>query len=157
MKNLSKNTIIYIVMLCIVLSSLALLIVDVTASLSFGIHPAVNFAFFLTVDFGALCLVLGFLNKSPWFFFLSSPLLSLSLTYILVCCELVWWLVLILAIFLFVIICLLSLIVAGNKTENIALNKSPEYKNYVDRKAEKEQAEAEEAKEELPEIKSFGK
>ena len=44
---------------------------------------------------------------------------------------------------------------AGNHTEEIALNKSPDYKNYEQRKAEREKAEAESEPEQLPEIKSF--
>ena len=42
----------------------------------------------------------------------------------------------------------------GSQTENVALNNSPEYKTYEERKAEEENAKTEE-KEELPEIKSF--
>ena len=44
--------------------------------------------------------------------------------------------------------------VAGNQTEEISLNKSPDYKNYKERKAEK-QANEVETKEELPTLKSF--
>ena len=43
----------------------------------------------------------------------------------------------------------------GNKTESIALNDSPDYKNYKERREEKLKAEQEKGEEELPEIKSF--
>jgi hypothetical protein len=49
---------------------------------------------------------------------------------------------------------LLSLAVCGNKTENIALNKDPEYKDYKTRMAEKKAQEDNEVKEEVK-IKSF--
>ena len=54
-----------------------------------------------------------------------------------------------------VIVMLLSLIVNGNKTEDIALNDNDDYKNYQERKAEEEAKKLNEEKEELPEIKSF--
>ncbi len=155
MKKLSTNAFFYIVMVCFVLSALALLIVNYAVPLTVGIHPVLNFAFCLAVDFGVFCLVLGFVKKSPAYFFLSAPLLALALAYILICCSLVWWLILISSLVLLSVIALFSLISAGNKTENIALNKSVEYKNYEQRKAEKEKVEAEKSEEDLPEIKSF--
>lgn len=45
--------------------------------------------------------------------------------------------------------------VAGNQTEEISLNKSPDYKNYQERKAEKLAKEEEKVEEELPTLKSF--
>ncbi len=155
MKKLGKNTIFYIVMLCIFVVSVALLIVNYTMQINIGVHPLLNFAFLLAIDFGVLFAVMGFIKKSPAYFFLSAPLLALSLTYVLVCCLLPWWLILICALVVLVLISLFSLISAGNKTEDIALNKSTEYKNYEQRKAEKEALEDEKPEEELPQIKSF--
>ena len=50
-----------------------------------------------------------------------------------------------------VVTLIFSLIIAGNKTEDIALNKSSDYKNYKERKLPKSQSQ----EEKLPELKSF--
>ena len=49
----------------------------------------------------------------------------------------------------------LSFIIAGNKTEDIALNNHIEYKNYKQRKEEKIKLEQEEEKIKVPKIKSY--
>jgi len=56
-----------------------------------------------------------------------------------------------------VVLFLLSIVTAGNKTEDMALNNHVEYKDYKTRYAEKAEQEAleEEAKGEPPVIKSF--
>ena len=57
---------------------------------------------------------------------------------------------------LFAFFVLVNFLRSGNKTEEIALNKSPDYKNYEERKAEREaQEKAEEENYVPPEIKSF--
>ena len=89
-------------------------------------------------------------------FFLSSILLGLAFVYAF-CCSVPeqWWISLIVVAVIWLIFAILSIMSAGNHTEEIALNKSPDYKNYEQRKAEREKAEAESEPEQLPEIKSF--
>ena len=53
------------------------------------------------------------------------------------------------------IFAIVSIIICGNQTENIALNKSSNYKDYKQRKVEKEESEKEKGKEEIPTLKSF--
>ena len=67
----------------------------------------------------------------------------------------IWWVALVILVVTVMIFPVISIIVCGNKTEDIALNKSEDYKNYEQRKAEKEAEEAAKEPEPLPEIKSF--
>lgn len=155
MKKFGKNTLLYVISLCVFVVALVVAIVDFAVPLNLWIHPLLNFLFFIALGFGIMCVALGFMKKSPWYFFLSSVLLAISLVYILISYKVVWYIVLISAVALLLVIMSLSFIIAGNQTEDIALNKSEDYKNYEQRKAEKEQAAAIEEKEELPQIKSF--
>jgi protein-S-isoprenylcysteine O-methyltransferase Ste14 len=93
---------------------------------------------------------LAFLKKSPWYFFLSAILFGLSALYLLLSLVKPWWISIIVLLVLFGIFAVLSYIRCGNKTEDIALNKSEDYKNYKDRKNEDL-----EEKEEIPQLKSF--
>ena len=143
-----------IIALLIVLVSLAVTICDWAIPLNIYVHPVLTFFMCLFGGLGIMCLVYGIIGKSPWYFFLCAVLLGLSGFYIAVN-NIAWWISLIIVFAFWVIIGILSYITAGNKTEDIALNKSPEYKDYKTRKAEKEAAEAAAEPEELPKIKSF--
>ena len=103
-----------------------------------------------------MTLVLAFKNRSPWYFFLSVILFGLAALYITLQ-YIVWWLCLIVIVVLVAVTAITSIMVAGNQTENIALNKSPDYKTFDERKAEEKAKEANEEKVEkpLPKIKSF--
>ncbi|MBE7087489.1 MAG: hypothetical protein E7369_04225 [Clostridiales bacterium] len=155
MGNSKKNRLVYVIALCILVLSLAMTIIDWAVPLNLWIHPLLNFVFFIFCGFGVFSFVLGFIKKSPWYFFLSAGLLALSVLYVLISYKMVWYVTLLIVVCVPAIIALLSLIVNGNKTEDIALNKSDDYKTYEERKAFKEAAEKEEPQEELPEIKSF--
>ena len=143
-----------IIALLILLASLALTICDWAIPLNIYVHPILTFFMCLFGGLGIMCFVYGLLRKSPWYFFLSAVLLGLSGFYIAVN-HLDWWLSIIIVFVLWAIIALLSYMTAGNKTEDIALNKSPDYKDYKTRSAEKAAAEAAEEPKELPKIKSF--
>ena len=152
-----KNLLLGIMSVCILLASLAFAIIDAALSLEIWTHPVLNFLFGIFVGFGVIALVLGFKKASPWFFFVSVLLLDPALFYVVVQYLKPWWLCLLIFGVLLAIFAIVSVMVAGNQTEDIALNKSPDYKTFEQRKAEeKAKAAAEEKTEKpLPEIKSF--
>ena len=70
--------------------------------------------------------------------------------------HMVWWLIVIVDAVIAILFVVISFMTAGSRTEDIALNKSPDYKNYEQRSAEREEKEkAEEENYVPPEIKSF--
>ncbi|MBR0190070.1 MAG: hypothetical protein IJQ23_06765 [Clostridia bacterium] len=151
-----KNLLLGILSICIFALSLTFAIVDWAVPLEVWTHPVLNFLFGLAVGFGVTTLVLAFKNRSPWYFFLSVILLGLAALYVTLQ-YIVWWLCLIIIVVLVAVTAITSVMVAGNKTEEIALNKSPDYKTFEERKAEEKAKEASEEKQEkpLPQIKSF--
>ena len=152
--KISKNKmLICVISLAIILVSLAMLLLDVFIPLDLWTHPVLTFLFCLFLGFGILTLALGIKNKSAWFMFISCILLGLSVLYVLLH-YVFWWLSLIIVVVLCSIFAVISFMRSGSKTE-FALNENPEYKNYEQRKAEKEQVESEKELEKLPEIKSF--
>lgn len=155
MKGLGKNTVLYVISLCIVIASFVVMILDFAIPLNFWVHPVLNLFFCLFVGFGVYCLTLGVIKKSPWYFFLSAGQLVIALIYPLIFYKVNPIIIVVSAIVMMAVISLLSLIVCGNKTEDIALNKSDDYKNYEERREEKQKAESEKEPEPLPEIKSF--
>ena len=154
---MNKNKIInYVLSVAIVLIALVLTIVSALGVFEFGSHPVWLFLLCITGGFGLFALVKAFIVKSPFFFMLSTILLLIALSYCLIdLAKLLWWLVILCAVVLAVLICLTSIFVAGNKTENIALNDKEDYKDYETRKAEKLAQENNTEEEKLPEIKSF--
>lgn len=152
MKKIRKNLPLYVTSLCIVLVSLVVMVLDYAVPLNLWFHPALNFLFCVLTGFGVFCIVLGIVKKSPWYFFLSSGQLVLSLIYLLIFYKVDPFIIIISAVVLCVVICLSSLMVCGNKTEDIALNSKDDYKDYKEREKENSTLEI---KEELPEIKSF--
>ncbi len=152
----TKKIVNYAVSVGIILISLALTIASALGAFEFGSHAIWLFVLCMTGGFGIFTLVKAFASKSPFSFMLSSILLLIALSYCLIdLVKLQWWLVVICAVILAVLISLTSIFVAGNKTESIALNDKEGYKDYEQRKAEKAIAEEETTPEELPEIKSF--
>ncbi len=154
MKITKKQFFISILSILIFLSSLALMFCDIFIPLNIWTHPVLTFIFALFVGFGLMTFVLGVIKGTPWYFFLSAVLIGLSGFYVLIQ-YLKFWIALIILFVFLAIMPVVSIIFSGNKTESIALNKSPDYKNYHERKAEKSTKEKEEPEEELPEIKSF--
>ena len=146
----------YVVSVGIVLVALILTIVSALGVFEFGSHSAWLFLLCITGGFGLFALAKAFISKSPFMFMTSAILLLIAVSYCLIdLADLKWWLVVLCAVVLAVLICLTSIFVAGNKTENIALNDNSEYKDYETRKAEKQMAEETAVEEKLPEIKSF--
>lgn len=154
MKISKKQLIISVVSLAILVASIVFLLLDVLLPIGLWTHPVLNFFFVMFVGFGVLTLVIGLSGSSPWFLFLSALLFGLSIIYALIQYT-YWWAAVLVAVALWLIFAVLSFIKAGNKTEEIAMNTSPEYKNYEQRKAEKEAEEASREPEVLPEIKSY--
>ena len=150
----SKRLVLGLVSIAIILISLAIMLMDIFVPLSFWTHPILNFAFCLFVGFGTLTFVLAVKEKSPWYFFLAAFLLGLALFYLLMQ-YVKWWVALIVLVCVLSVFGILSVIIAGNKTEDMALNKSSDYKDYKQRREEKLQEENLAPTEELPKIKSF--
>lgn len=154
MKITKKQFAVAIISMAILIVSLAITLADALVPLNFWIHPVLTFFFCAFVGFGILLIALGFIKSSPWYFFLSSILIGLALFYAMAQ-YLEWWLGLIIVGVIWIILATLSIISAGNGTEDIALNKSSDYKTYQERVEEKKKLEEQKPKEELPEIKSF--
>ncbi len=154
MKKSLKNNLDYVVSILTLLISLAITVCDaVIEGFDFWTHPILNFLFFVATLYGVYVLIKGIFTRNPWQFFISGILLSLALLYALLHYLFIWLTLVILFCFI-AIIALTSLAVCGNKTENIAKNKSPDYKDYKTRMAEKNKQENEETHEEVV-IKSF--
>ena len=153
MKISKRQLIVSLISILIVLGSLAFMLCDFLIPLNVWTHPVLNFFFCLFLGFGIMTMVIGFIKSSPWYFFLSSMLFGLTLIYALLQ-YLPWWIGVVIVVVVWVICAIVSFMSNGSQTENVALNNSPEYKTYEERKAEEENAKTEE-KEELPEIKSF--
>ncbi|MBE5734068.1 MAG: hypothetical protein E7347_03345 [Clostridiales bacterium] len=154
MKNKTKKLVIPVLSILILIASLAVMLCDIFIPLNFWTHPVLNFLFCLAIGYGVICISLGFIKTSAWYFFISAVLFGLALVYALMQ-YITWWIGLIIVGVILVIFAILSIISNGSKTEDIAINKSPDYKNYFQRKEEKEKQEAETQPEKLPEIKSF--
>lgn len=142
--------------ICILVLSLVFALLDALIPLNIWTHPVLNFLFGIFAGSGIVTLFLAFKNKSPWFFFVSAILLGFALFYVLIQ-YVPWWICLIIVFADWGIFAVTSYMVAGNQTENIALNKSPDYKTFEERKAEEQAKAANEEKTEkpLPKIKSF--
>ena len=151
-----KNVLLGLLSICIFVLSLTFAIVDWAVPLKIWTHPILNFLLGLAVGFGIMALALAFKNRSPWYFFLSVTLFGTAALYVTLQ-YIVWWLCLIIIVVLIAVTAITSVMVAGNKTEEIALNKSPDYKTFEERKAEEKEKAASEEKAEkpLPQIKSF--
>ena len=143
-----------ILAIVVLMSALSFMLCDIFIPLNLWVHPVLNFLFIILAGFGTFCAVLAFAKKSSWYFFVCAILLGLALFYVLIN-YLKWWIAIIVVIVFATIICLFSFITSSNKTENIALNASPDYKNYEQRKAEEQALKGKEETEKLPEIKSF--
>lgn len=154
MKISKKQLFVSIASIVVVLISLAVLLCDYLIPIRFWTHPMLNFLFSLFLGFGIIAFILGLTNKSPWYFFLCSFCVGLSLIYAMLQ-YLPWWIGLVVVGCAWFVLVMISLITSGNKTEAIALNKQSDYKDYNQRKAENFTEEQNKPQEELPEIKTF--
>ena len=151
-----KSIVLGILSVCIIAVALIFTLLDALIPLNVWTHPVLNFLFCICLGFGIMVLSLAFIKQSTWFFFVSAILFGLSFFYVLIQ-YIPWWLCLIIVIALWVLFAIMSVMVAGNMTESISLNKSPDYKTFDERKAEEKAKEVATEKPEkpLPEIKSF--
>ena len=140
MKITKKQLSVAIVSILILVGALTFLLCDLLIPLHLWTHPILNFLLVLFLGFGITCLVLAIFNRQPWYFFISSGLLALSLFYIVVQ-YIYFWVALIIAVVFIAIMVIICFIFNGNKTENISLNKRSDYKDYFQRKAEEENEE----------------
>ncbi len=156
MKISKTNLAIALVSILILVAASTILILEYALeSFRFMTHPVLNFLLVISAGFGVMTAILGIFKKTPWYFFLSSIIFSYLIIYGFCQFKQIWFVGLIIAIVACAISAIFSFVVAGNKTEDIALNDKPEYKDYKQRKAEKEFAESQEEKKELSKIKSF--
>lgn len=144
-KSLSK-VFLGLISICIILASLVLCILDWAIPLNIWVHPILTLLFCLFVGFGAVCITVGITKKSSWYFFLSTILFSLAIFYVLFQ-YVVWWLCIIVELVFAICMSIASVIVCGNKTEQVD-NEELKQKNVLD-------SQKSEQKEELPQIKSF--
>ena len=155
----SKNSLKYgLISLAIVAISNVIFVLDWALPLNFLIHPVLTLVLCLFAGFGVLTLVISLTKKSPLFMILSAPLVALAIMYVLLGLFLSkWWISICVMVVVFLIYVILGAMIFGNKTEEIAENDSPEYKNYQERKEEKKILEENQLEPELPKLKSFKK
>lgn len=156
MKLSNKQLSISIASIAILVVSFAVMLLDAIIPLNIWLHPILTFLFCNFIGFGIICLILGFSKKSPWYFFISAILIGLAFVYAFACsAPEYWWISVVAVVVIWIIFAVLSFMVSGNQTEDIAINKSSSYKNYEQRKIEREKAESKKEEKSLPEIKSF--
>lgn len=142
--------------LLITVASTVVAIIDGVKEWQIAVHPILTFLFLMLSGFGLLFLISGFVRRYPWHVFIGAGITFIALLYGLIdVFSVEWWIILIVMLAYVFIAFSLSFIIAGNKTEDIALNNHVEYKNYKQRKEEKLKLEQEDEQVELPKIKSY--
>lgn len=137
--NLSKKSKkdIAIVSVVLVLAVIVMVLRITVSGFAFFAHPIFAFLFVLCLGLGVLYLVNGIIYKSPVDFFMFALNFFFVLTYLLIdFAKLAWWAVLIIDVVAVVLSVFLSLVISGNRTEDIALNEKSGYKTYAERKNE---------------------
>lgn len=152
MKSCNEKKIIGIASIIILLLSLILMIMDFVLPLNLWTHPVLNFFFSLFIGLGITCIMIGLLKHRVFMFFIGILLSGLAVFYLIIQ-YFVWWIALISCFVYIAVLTIINILINGNKTDDIALNNSKDYRDYRNR-AEKTDIE-EEKQEELPEIKSF--
>ena len=157
MKFFKSNKFYLALGLIVLIASLAVTFINEYAIVPHSIHSLLLFFIILGFGLGAVALLRGIVNKSPFFIFLSALALIVALTLLLICVsDIVWWLIVLCNIVLAIMLMCVSLFVMGNKTEEIAMNNSPEYETYKERTAKKA-IEEENIQAEMPKLRSFSK
>ncbi len=158
MKITKKQLCLSVFAIAIIVIALTLTLVKALVPLKFwgtgALYEILFFVFCIAIGFSIMCAYIAFCKKSPWYFFLSATLLGVAVAYA-VSYYLAWWIGAIVVLCLLAIIAIISFITAGSHTEEIALNNDGEYKNYEQRKLEKQEQENLIEEKELPKIKSF--
>lgn len=143
-------------LIAVIVLSVAFMVVNFLAFPDFLVHPVLNAVALASVLFAVTSYIKACSEKAPVYFMLGGILLGVVILYVLLSLFIeLWWIAVVVTVALWLITGLTSYAIVGNKTEEIALNKSPEYKNYEERMKEKYAKAEEEDKKELPEIKSF--
>lgn len=157
MKLTKKQAITLAAYITVLFSAVLLMILEWAGVFTLCAHPIFMLLMILSGGFGIIQIVLAIIDKSPFRFMLAAFLLVYLVSYCLIdFLSLKWWLILIIDIAVVFFIVAASLFTAGDKTEGIALNAAPDYKDYKERNAERDAKEAEEEENlVLPEIKSF--
>ena len=142
-----KNRVGLTIALIIVVVSLALMIITLILPIEKRVmHPLLFFVYSLSIGFGVMSLCYGIIRKSPVPFFLATLPLLITLTIsLIVFAKLIWWAILVSDVVLLFVVMLISLILNGNRTEQIALNTDPNYKTFKEKEAEKEQLKKDDA------------
>lgn len=154
MKISKKQLSVVIISLAILICASTLLVLQYALPFDFMTHPVLNFVFVLTCGFGLMTLILAIISKSSFKYFITAILFSLSIVYIFVQFAF-WWVGLILSVVISVVLSLIGFISVGSTDTLLAENNSPEYKDFEQRQALKDEKEQSEEKKELPKIKSF--
>ena len=100
-------------------------------------------------------LAFTFIHKNKSYALIAYIAASLATALLLIVLALAWYYILIVILFFLVLFWLLSITVYSKKLTLVFDNEKPDYKNYEQRKAEKQAEEANKKEEELPKIKSF--
>lgn len=148
-----KKKINLIASICILLVSVVVMILHIANVFSLWenfSHPILTFVLCAAALFGLYCYVLFILSKSAPGAFFGAVLLSVFAVLVLVHYEF-WWIVFVIVPVFCVITALLSYLIRGNKTDEIAENDKDGYKTYEERKKQ----ESDDTEEKLPELKSF--
>jgi len=154
MRKPKNQVLLSIISILIITVAIAVMICDWAVPLNIFMHPVLTFFMIVFGGFGILCYALGGVKKSSGFFLAGAFQIGLVIIYVLICVRVYWYIALIVMLSFWTITGIVTFLVCGNKTEEIALNKSSNYKDYKQRNAEQQKDDNTE-KEELPEIKSF--
>lgn len=131
---MKKKQYVYLAAIAVIVLSLVLMLVNLNPAESSVSSPFWWFFMGMTLGFGLLTLTLGFVRKSPAFFFLAAALLDGFLVYLMIdVFSLIWYVVLIVGIMFLFIVALLDLFLLGNRTEAIAENREPEEVKKADK------------------------
>ena len=122
---LTKKSRLYLLFgIAIIVLSVAFMIINLFAFEDFLVHPVLNAVALAALSFAVVSFVKAFSAKAPVFFMLGGILTGLVVLYVLLALiKDYWWVAVVITIALWFITALLSMIIVGNKTEEISLNK----------------------------------
>lgn len=145
--------------IAVVVVAVAFMVVNLLVFPEFLVHPVLNSVALAALLLSVTAYYKAVTCKAPVYFMVGGILIGLVVLYVLLATLIkFWWVAVVCTLAVWIITALVSYVIAGNHTEEIALNKNDDYKDYETRMKEKRETalkEDEKAKEELPEIKSF--
>lgn len=146
-----------IVSICIVLVSLIPMILQMAGVFSLWntfSHPVLTYFLTALTLFGIYGYVVFGVRRSAVGGLFGAILLSVVAILVFVHYAF-WWVIFVIIPVICLVTGLTGYLLRGDRTEDIALNAKPDYKDYNQRKAEKQEAEKNEEKKEVPTLKSF--